>query len=121
MATITLPANFRLRQANAGYQYAQGVIESPYSLQRSVQNWGGRRRVVEVEIPPVSKTEASNWASFFEDLNGCVNTFNLDLRDLYPHDTGASSVPFRLLDPNIQWSADVAEVFGFSFQAVEVI
>lgn len=122
MASIPLPGSYSVREARGGYAHAQGVIESPYSLQRSVQNWGGKRRVVEVIIPPQTEANASQWTQWFDDLNGMMNTFNLDVSTIYKHEgTPATAIPFRLAEPNVQWDVSVAKHFGFSFTAVEVI
>lgn len=122
MATIPLPSTaFSIRSAGGGYEYAQGVATCPYTLKTLVQDFGGRRRRVTIEVPPLKGTDAAQWTEFFEDLNGMVNTFNLDLTDLYPHDTAATSVAFRLAEPGINWSADVAKFFSFTFDAIEVV
>jgi len=121
MATISLPATYDVRAASGGYLFSQGVAVCPYSQQRLVQDFGGKARVVEIQVPPLSESDADDWTEFFEDLDGCNNTFNLDLTDIFPHSTGATSVPFRLKEPNIRWSVNTAKVFGFSFEAVEVV
>jgi len=121
MATITLPADYAVRGMDAAYDRGQGVLESSYSLKRYVQNWGGKRRRVMVTIPPCKSTIAAQWTQFFEDLNGCVNDFNLDITVLFPHDAGASSVPFKLADPSITWNANEAKIYGFIFEAIEEV
>jgi len=122
MATIPLPSTaFKIRSAGGGYEYAQGVATCPYTLKTLVQDFGGKRRRVTIEVPPMTETQAAQWTEFFEDLSGMVNTFNLDLTDIYPHDTGATSVAFRLAEPNASWNADVAKHFGFTLEAIEVV
>lgn len=121
MATISIPSNFRMRRASAGYARAQGVRICPYSLQQRIQDFGGEAKRIQIEIPPISETEADNWTEFFHSLRGAVNTFNLDVSELYPHETGVSSVPFRLIDPGFRWDVNVAKHFGFTFEAMEVV
>lgn len=122
MTTISLPSTqYRIRAASAGYEFAQSVATCPYTLQSTVQDFGGRRRRVTVQVPPLTKAQAEEWSEFFEDLRGMTNTFNLDLRTMFPHDGLASSVPFRLASPSIVWDITVAKHFGFSFEAVEAI
>lgn len=121
MATIALPYGYKVRRAQAGFERAQGSTVSPYSLRRQVQVWGGVKRFVSIEVPPINKTNAAGWATFFESLNGMENTFNLDLTNLYPNDATATSVPMRLVDPSFSWDIDTALVYGFSFNAEEVL
>lgn len=120
MATIALPSNYRVKRARAGYLRAQGMNMSPYSLQQRVHSFGGQRKQVEVTVPPIAESEADDWTQFFDSCNGMVNTFNLDVSDLYPHETGLTSVAFRLMEPSIFWDVSEAMHFGFSFVAIEV-
>lgn len=121
MATISLPTDYNVRAAKGGYVFSQGVAVCPYSQQRLVQDFGGKARVVEIQVPPLSETDADDWTEFFEDLDGCNNTFNLDLTGIFPHSSSATSVAFRLAEPNIQWDVNTAKIFGFSFNAIEVV
>lgn len=120
MATIALPSGgVKISVAKAGYQRAQGVAQCPYSLQTLVQDYGGKARVIEVSVPPISTASASAWTEFFDLLSGSVNTFNLNISEIWPHETG--TVAFRLADPNFSWDASAAKYFGFSFKAIEVL
>lgn len=110
-----------MRTASAGYEHAQGVATNPYTLKTLVQDFGGKRRRVTIQVPPISSAGAAAWTDFFEDLNGMVNTFNLDLTDIFPHSSGDTSVAFRLADPSIRWDVETALYFGFSFDAIEVV
>lgn len=119
---VTYPdPDYTYSKVRGGYVRAQGMITSPYSMQTSVQDWGGKAKRVEIIIPPVQGSEASVWTQFLDDLNGMAETFILDVTDVYPHDAGASSVPFRLESPNISWDVEEAMRFGFSFTAIEVV
>jgi len=124
MASITPPTGFSIRAANGGYEYAQGVATDPYTLKTLVHDFGGKRKRITIQVPPITEAAASAWTEFFEDLNGMVNTFNLDvdkgLQTIFPHITD-TSVAFRLAEPNIRWDIDTAKFFGFSFDAIEVI
>lgn len=120
---VTYPdPDYTYSKVRGGYVRAQGVAVNPYNLKRSVQNFGGKRKRVEIMIPPVQGSEASVWTQFLDDLNGMVETFFLDVTDVYPHEgLSASNVPFRLENPNISWDVEEAMRFGFSFTAIEVV
>jgi len=119
--SVSLPTNYRIRSAQAGYARSQGVSVCPYSQQRLVQDWGGKAKRIQIEVPPISSTEAANWSQFFDDLNGMAETFVLDVTDLYPHEPGATAVTFRMDDPNFSYDINVAKHFGFTFTATEVV
>ena len=77
--------------------------------------------MVDIDLPPMQYSDAEALTQFFENLNGMVNTFDLDLSEVFPHDSSASSVTLRLSSPDIFWSAEDASKFGFTFRAEEVL
>ena len=117
----TIPSGSTFNPSSAGVRRAQGMHIHPYSLQQSVQDWGGRVRVMNIVIPPVQGAEATLWTQFFDELNGVMETFTLDISQFFPHDPTANSVAFRLLKPDTGWDVDVASRYSFSFQAIEVL
>ena len=117
----SLPTNYRISEAEAGYVRSQAQTQCPYSLQTLVQDWGGSRKRVTISVPPIGPSEAADWSGFFRGCNGMVNTFDLDVSDLYPDETGVGAVTFRLADPNFRYNINNAQFFGFSFDAIEVL
>ncbi len=54
---------------------AQTYVESPFSFQGQVQDWGGARWRAEISLPRLRHTPAQSWQSFLLRLNGMVGTF----------------------------------------------
>jgi hypothetical protein len=52
-----------------------GVTESPHSLARQVQDFGGQRWEAEFTLPAMQREDAEEWAAFFDALNGPEGTF----------------------------------------------
>lgn len=121
MATIALPASFARAKVKAVYRRSSALSMSPYNFTQQVYSWGGKMKIVEIQVPPLVQSDADDWTEFFDDLNGYENTFNLDLSDYYPHETGITSVAMRLVDPDQSWTIDEAMHYGFTFAAMEAL
>lgn len=119
MATISFPSDPAIRGMRVLKRAATRIGQSPYNFTQQVTDMGGRQRIIEVEWPQMTQAQATTVAQFFEDLEGQVNTFNLDLTPAFPNDPSLSSVPMRLVDSDVGWDIDVAKHYGFTFHAME--
>lgn len=52
-----------------------GIVESPTSFQPGIQDFGGQRWEADVELPPLSRADASAWVAFLQSLKGVYGTF----------------------------------------------
>ncbi len=93
-----------------------------YPIPSSVRVKRRTATAIEVTIQKCDAVEAAVWTQFFYDLQGQVGTFNFNLN---PHCPGLVPAPgtveFRLADPEVGWSAELAVLFDFSFSAVQVL
>lgn len=119
MATITLPSSPGFKSVRAIRRKSSFMSISPYNYTQQVYSWGGKVKVVEFELPPMKSTDAENWVQFFDDLDGHVNTFQVDLSDIYKGETGLESVNMRLVDSETSFTVDLANISSFSFTAIE--
>jgi hypothetical protein len=74
---------------------------------------------VDIAIPVLNETDATEFMTFFRDLEGQVNTFNLDLTEFYPGESGVSSVAMRLLNPEQAWEVRPPMLYEITLSAIE--
>lgn len=120
MATIALPST-DFTDVKVVLERSQGATVCPYSLKTLVQSFGGRRYSVEIQVPPLKAAQAQAWSKFFHDMNGQINTFDLNIAPHVPHLFNPTVRPFRLAGPATSTSHMQPFIFGFSLQAVEVV
>ena len=94
-------------------------FDNPIDLSVESQDLGGRRWEIDIEMQPMSLTEAADFGAFIQaHEDGSTFTFNLT-----PWCPGWSPAPgsknFRFATPEIGWSAALAREFGFRFTAIE--
>jgi len=121
MATITKPASPGYKSVNAIRRTTTKMAISPYNFTQQVASLGGKLKAVEFELPPMKEADAINWCGFLDDLNGFENTWNEDLTDIYPDESGLSSVAMRLAEPDIDYSISTAMHYGISFKGLEAL
>lgn len=121
MANVNKPASFALARVSVRYRTSSVMSSSPYNFTQQVYSWKGKIKIVQIEVPAMEDPEAQQWTQFLDDLDGHVNTFTMDLSDLYPHESGIGAVAMRLADPEQVWSADAPFRYGFSFTAIEAL
>lgn len=121
MATITIPTSPGFSDIVAIRRSATKMGQSPYNFTQQVYSWQNKIKVVELTLPPMKESDAINWSGFFDDLNGYENTFNLDLSDIYPDESGITSVAMRLVDSDTSHRFRKDKVYEFSFIAMEAI
>ena len=119
MATITKPASPGFSQIKAVYRRSTAMSMSPYNGTQQVYAWPGKLKIVQFSLPPMTQVQADDWTEFLDDLNGYENTFNVDLSDAYPHETGITSVAMRLSSPEQSWDVNTAMHYGLTFEAIE--
>jgi len=119
MATIALPSSPGFQSIRAIRRSSTFLGMSPTNFTQQVYGYKGKLKVVELRLPPMEDTEATAWENFLDDLEGHVNTFNLDLSDVYPGESGLGSVAMRLVDPDVTWNLEAPLRYGFSFLAME--
>lgn len=118
---IALPTSFKVAEVRAGYRSSSSLAMSPYNFTQQVFSWAGRQKVAEISVPIISAADANEWTQFFDSLDGFTNTFNMDLSDFFPHETGITSVPMRLSNPEAVWGLQPPLVYTFSFSAMEAL
>ena len=119
MATITLPSSPGFRSMRPIYNRATRVGMSPYNFTQQVYSSGGKLKVVEFGLPPLTADEFDDWRLFIDQLDGHINTFNVDLSDAYPGESGLTSVAMRLVDSQQEWDVNEALHYGMTFTAME--
>lgn len=119
MATIAIPSSPGFSNIEAINRNSTKLSMSPYNFNQQVYSWEGKLKIVQLTLPPMKLADATNWSQFLDDLNGFENTFNLDLSDYYPHESGITSVAMRLTNPDTAYSYRVNKTYEFSFIAME--
>jgi hypothetical protein len=98
----------------------QAVVESEFGTNKYVQDWQASSWIVKVRTPPMKEGDPNiaTWIQFFEDCNGMVNTFTMDISRYVVGQSGLTALTMRMTKPNKSWSMDKRKVFGpFEFEA----
>ena len=72
---ISLPASPAPRSLVLRAYDAAAVAESPFSLVQDVQEFGGQRWELDVELPPMKRVDAAAWVAALKSLRGRRGTF----------------------------------------------
>lgn len=116
------PSSVHPKNVNPRYVTAGAHFDNPVNLTTEVQLLGAARWEIDIEMQPMSATEAADFGAFIQAHAGGATTFTFDLT---PHCPGWSPAPgtknFRLAGPDIGWDAALAREFGFRFTAIEDI
>jgi hypothetical protein len=86
---------------------------------QQVYNWGGTLKIVTFTLPPMKKSDAILWDTFFKDLKGQSNTFVVDLSAIFPGHLDMTAVSMRLTKNENNFEVGLAEIYSFSFTAME--
>ena len=121
MATIALPSSFSdFAEVIPHKRFNSRMVQSPYNYTQQVASLGAQIKIIEVVVPVIdNSSDATEWITFFNSLDGFVNTFNLDLSEYYPGESGLTAVPMRLMNPEQVWNIRPPLNFSFSFTAIE--
>lgn len=99
----------------------QGQTVSPFTGGRKVYDWNADKWEATVTTPPMKEGDSNinTWIQFFEDCDGMVNTFTMNISRYVPGQAGLTSVTFRMVDPDKDWKMDKRKVFpAFTFTAL---
>jgi hypothetical protein len=101
----------------------QGMTVSPFSKHVKITDWGVAQWGLRVELPPLVEGDPliSTMLTFLEDVDGIVETFDVDISRYVPHLTGPVVVTFRMNSPNFDYGMDDQRLYNFSFEATEVV
>ena len=94
---------------------------SPYNFTQQVYSYGGKLKVVEFTLPPMTQSQATTVCGFLDDLNGYEGTFEVNLSGVYPDESGLTAVEMRLVNPDFEYSVSTAMHFGLTFTAMEAL
>jgi hypothetical protein len=72
---ITLPSTGGTRAVRWTMHDAVGVGESPYTFSQEVYEHAGKRWGIEVQVPPMKRADAEEWAAALASLRGRRGTF----------------------------------------------
>jgi hypothetical protein len=92
---------------------------APRTGSQQVFSYGGRLKLVDIAIPVLSDFDAAEFVTFFRNLRGQENTFNLDLTYYYPDEDDVSSVAMRLLNPEQAWEVRPPMLYEITLSAIE--
>lgn len=113
--TSIAPKRVRVRAVSAVAQF-----DNPLDLSVEVQDLGGFRWEIDIEMQPMSKVQAAAFGAFAQAHRGGIAAFTFDLT---PWAAGWSPAPgvrnFIFATPDIGWDADTAMQYGFTFTAIE--
>lgn len=100
--------------------HAVAQFDNPINLSTEVQLLGGFRFEIDIEMQPMSPTQAADFTAFIQACAGGSATFTFDIG---PWAAGWTVTPtlrtFRLATPDTGWDADIAREYGFRFTAIE--
>lgn len=119
MATVALPSTGGYVSVRALRRNSTKLAISGYNFTQQVYSWEGLLKVIEIQLTKMSQADFDDWTLFFNNLNGYENTFNIDLSDYFPDESGITSVAMRLADPEVDWQQDLEGYYSASFTAME--
>lgn len=102
----------------AMHRRVQATVESPFTLQRQVYDWGVSRWEISVTMQRMGATEAATFGTWLNDLGGIAGTFTFDLSPWVPG-VSPGVRTFRLREPINTWDSDFSVEWGFQFDAIE--
>jgi hypothetical protein len=122
MATVTLPTSPAPSALDVAYEKSTQVVSSPYTFSQKTYRYPGKRVMLNYEFAPMTATQFGSWFNALDDLEGGINTFNVNLSLIGGTNWSArTSVPFRLVDGMTSYSKTTAGHYILRFTAVEAI
>lgn len=115
----TLPSG-GIQRVRVRDERRQAETVSPFTGARKVYDWGARKYRVWVTTRPYKLGDAAiqTWLDFFEDCEGMVDTFTMNLSAYLPGRSGVSSVTLRMAGPHKEHTVPKNKVVSFEFEAV---
>jgi len=77
MTIIAMPTSPAFTTSDWGIRRAVAVSESPFTGQTQVQKYAKAQWYATLSLPPMKRSDAAQWQSFFMQLEGRYNTFLL--------------------------------------------
>tara|TARA_R110000764_G_scaffold101799_1_gene187131 strand:- start:3110 stop:3715 length:606 start_codon:yes stop_codon:yes gene_type:complete len=77
MTVIAMPTSPAFTTSDWGIRRTVAVSESPFTGQTQVQKYAKAQWYATLSLPPMKRSDASQWQSFFMQLEGRANTFLL--------------------------------------------
>lgn len=101
---------------------AAAVVESGFTFQQQVQDWGHSKTELNVTMPPLNEADVAPWITFLEALDGPVNVFQFSSAFVakYPA-LHLSGVYFRLRSNSWTQSLGDQRYYGLVFEIREAI
>lgn len=72
---LTMPTNRNFAKSEWKLKRAVAVTTSPFTYKSQAAKYTGSQWCASVSLPPMSRSEASEWQAFFSQLNGNFGTF----------------------------------------------
>lgn len=119
MALVTFPGSPGWRTVDPVYRKARGRFKSPFTFKTQTQLWPGEQYVITFSLPPMVRTLAVQW---IDRLTSMIRNNDYVALNLSAYlETGAPNpINLQLVDPEIPWTIDVAQIYGISFQMEEI-
>lgn len=97
----------------------QAETQSPFTGKRYVDDLGVKKYRVHVTTRPYKMGDAAiqDWLDFFEDCEGAVDTFTMNLSSYLPGVAGASSMTLRMEGTPLPFDYPKNRITQFSFRA----
>lgn len=117
---LAIPTNVFPDEVFVRRRTAAGVSTTPTNFVTQAYRHPGRRWEIDVTLQKMDATRAALWTQFFDDLDGRVGTFTMNLNKHCPGlDPQPGDVVFRLVDADPGWRSRLAIEFGFAFRAAQ--
>lgn len=120
MASISFPSAVEPREVVVTREKTAQATYSPYTFSRQVFRHPGDRYVASFSYPPLASADANTVLTFLENLDGQVNTTQVNLSSYTPH-TNVSNLTMALIDNSYSYRKTVAGHYIVSFELGEVI
>ena len=138
MSTVTINGSTYTTQtmptvpvAPAGLEFTHNAVvattNNPFTGGQQTFNWNASYKELSVSYATMTNSQAQNWVTFIESLNGpvCVFAFASGMLTQYPNELttdGTTPRYWRLKTNSVKWAVKPGSVYsGFTFECREVV